>query len=235
MFERFRQRQPGAPLGRIIFWHVMHALCVLWFLPLYRYRAYGRQNIPRTGPVLLVSNHQSFFDPILVGMASWHRQFYALARKTLWSNRLVGWLISMLNAIPVDRGTSDTAAMRKCVEVLKQGHALLVFAEGERSHGGEVRSFQPGIMLVIRRARPLVVPVALEGANQVWPRKQKRPHLTGRTAVSYGEPIPSEDLLEMKPGEALELLRSRVEAQRQELAAKMGTAQPGRDADPQTG
>lgn len=223
MIESLRRRHPGAPLWRILFWHVMHFLCFLWFVPAYRYRAWGARNIPLTGPLLIVSNHQSFYDPILVGLACHRRQFYALARSTLFDNPLLGWLIRMLNAVPVEQGAGDIAAMRRCLGVLEQGQALLVFPEGSRTLTGQTEPFEPGVMLLIRRAKPTVLPVAIEGAFEVWPRSKSRPRLTGRTGVMYGKPIPAQQLLAMKPEEALRSLRDQIEAMRQELAQRLST------------
>lgn len=221
MIESFQNRQPGAPWWRIAFWHVMHFFCVLWMVPFYRYRSWGRHRIPETGPLLLVSNHQSLLDPILVGLACHHRQFYALARSSLFRHRFFAWLIGMLNAIPVERGSSDTAAMRKCIDMLQQGQALLIFPEGTRTRTGRTEAFSAGTMLVIKRAKPMVLPVAIEGAHDAWPREKKLPRLTGRIGVMYGQPIPAQQLLAMGSGEALSYLQDQVETMRQDLAERL--------------
>ena len=204
-----------------LFWRVLHLFCFVWFLLFYRFRSFGVHHVPLRGPVLMVSNHQSFLDPIVMGLPMSRRRFHALARKTLWNNRFVGWLISGLNAFPVDQesGSGDLKAMRTCIDILKRGEALLVFAEGARTLTGRTEKFETGTLLLIKRAKPLVVPVALEGPYDIWPRNVSRPKLWGRVAMRFGEPIPAEALLAM-PGEAaLELLRFRVEAMRVELAA----------------
>lgn len=199
----------------------MQFLCLLWFVPMYRYRAWGVQRIPERGPVLLVANHQSFLDPIVVGAAAHKRQSYALARSTLFDNKVLAWMMTMLNAVPVEQGAGDTGAMRKCLSVLNDNQALLVFAEGARTLRGKTEKFEPGTMLLIKRAKPVVLPVALEGAYDVWPRNRKLPKLTGRIGVMYGEPIAAETLLAMKPAEALEHLREKVETMRLEVAERL--------------
>ncbi|MEO0965148.1 MAG: lysophospholipid acyltransferase family protein [Planctomycetota bacterium] len=226
-----QRRQPGASVARVVWWHFLHAICFLWFAPCYRFRAYHSNRIPMTGPVLFLANHQSFLDPIIVGLPSSHRQFYALARATLWNNRTVGRLISSLNAIPVDQEATDTKSMRACLDVLKQGHALLVYPEGSRTHDGTVQDFSPGVTLLIRRAKPTVVPVAIEGSFDAWPRTRKLPRATGRIAVMYGEPIPAEALLAHKPDAMLAELRETVEGMRQELAETLRRQEPTRYAD----
>jgi 1-acyl-sn-glycerol-3-phosphate acyltransferase len=229
MLDALRKRQPGQPLWRILWWHLLHLVCFLWFAVMYRFRAWGGHNIPAEGPVLLVSNHQSFFDPIVVGLGSHHRQFCALARSGLFKNKLFGWLIRSLNAISVEQGASDTRAMRACVNVLKDGQALLVFPEGARTPTGQVQRFESGTMLLIKRARPTVVPVAISGAYAAWPRDRAAPRLRGAVGVMYGEPIAADRLLAMDSEAALDWLQQRVAGMQEELAQRLDQ-QRGRSA-----
>ena len=157
----------------------MHGICYLLFLPLYRFRMRGVKHIPREGPLLIVANHQSFYDPIIVGLGIHKRPFFAMARKTLWDTKWVAWLIDSLNAVPVDQDASDMKAMRRTLGVLQAGQALMLFPEGARTPDGEVHGFAPGMMLLIRRAKPRVLPVGLDGAYDVWPRGRKRPPAGG--------------------------------------------------------
>ncbi|MFK7789579.1 MAG: lysophospholipid acyltransferase family protein [Phycisphaeraceae bacterium] len=221
MFRKLKQRQPGHALARIFWWHLCHALCVVWFAFCYRFRFFGQANIPRTGPVLFVSNHQSMLDPIIVGIGSSHRQFFAMARATLWNTKPLAVMMDTLNAIPVDQDNPDASTMKRCIEILKQDHALLIFPEGARTLTGKTEKFEPGTMLIIKRAKPTVIPVALEGAYQTWPRTKKLPKFFGRIACTYGEPIEAEELLKMKPKEALVHLQNKVESLRLELAESM--------------
>jgi len=227
MLTALRKRQPGRPLWRVLWFYLLHFPCFVWFALVYRFRAWGVRRIPAAGPVLFVANHQSFFDPIIVGLGAHRRQFFALARSGLFDNRLLGWLIRSLNAIPVEQGSGDTRAMRACVNVLKQGQALLVFPEGARTETGEVQPFETGTMLLVKRARPRVVPVAIDGAFDVWPRHQALPRPTGRIGVMYGEPIAPDELLALESEQARELLRERVERQRQTLADRLARQRPG--------
>lgn len=213
-----RARQPGAPLYRILWWYFLHRLCWLWIVPCFRYRAWHTQRLPLRGPVLLVCNHQSFLDPILVGLSGHRRQFYAMARSSLFRFRGFAWILRSLNAIPVERGSADTGAIRLCIEVLNRQQALLIFPEGTRTPDGTTKPFANGTMLLIKRAKPMVVPVAVEGSFAAWPKERKLPRLCGRVGVMFGEPIPAETLLAMETPEALEHLRATVEKMRLELA-----------------
>jgi 1-acyl-sn-glycerol-3-phosphate acyltransferase len=208
-------------LGRILWWEALWMLCRVWFGLCYRYRAWGVERIPSAGPVLFVVNHQSYFDPILVGLGAHRRHSYNLARSSLWRFKPLGWLISSLNGLPVERGAADLAAMRRCIELLKGGQALVVFPEGTRTPDGTTHAFAAGLMLLIRRAQPRVVPVALQGAFEVWPRSRRWPRLLGRTAAMYGRPVEARELLGVDAQMALERLRQEVETMRLELAERL--------------
>ena len=218
--SRDTQSDYRVPTRRRLWWRLLHGMCYLLFLPLYRFRMRGVRNIPMEGPLLVVANHQSFYDPIIVGLGIHKRPFFAMARKTLWDTKWVAWLIDSLNAVPVDQEASDMKAMRKTLGVLQAGQALMLFPEGARTPDGEVHDFAPGMMLLIRRAKPRVLPVGLDGAYDVWPRGRKYPKWFGRIAVSYGEPIEAEALLEMETEEALEKLRAAV-AREVEAASRL--------------
>jgi 1-acyl-sn-glycerol-3-phosphate acyltransferase len=224
--QSLRKRQPGQPLWRVLWWHLLHFICFLWFVPMYRFRAWGVKRVPEEGPLLVVSNHQSFFDPIIVGLGAHKRQFYALARSGLFKNKVLSWLIRSLNAVPVEQDGGDSRALRQCASVLKDGHALLVFPEGSRTLSGRVEPFAPGTMLLLKRAKPTVLPVALEGAYAVWPRGQTLPKLTGRIGVMYGEPIAADELLKMGSDEALQMLRQRIQTMQDDLAERLARERP---------
>ncbi len=223
LLTRLRARQPGTPIHRILWWQGYHFITFVWFVACYRFRAYGVRNIPDTGPVLLLANHQSYLDPIVVGLGGSKRQFRPLARKTLWDSALYRALVIPFDAIPVDQdsGAGDLKAMKACIEKLKQGHAVLVFPEGGRTEDGHVHDFQPGVMLLIKRAKPKVVPVALEGSFDAWPKGRKLPKLTGTIGCVYGDPVDPDELLAMGNDAALTHLRDTVASLREQLAVKL--------------
>lgn len=218
MLASLQARQPGATLRHIMAWYAVQFIGCLCFTSLYRFRAWGMANIPASGPVLFLSNHQSFMDPVIIGVGAHRRQFYAMARSSLFAHPAFAWLIRTLNAIPIARGESDIAAMRRCIDVLKANQGLLVFPEGTRTRDGRTARFATGTMLLIKRAKPVIVPVAIEGAYDVWPRDSKAPRLGGRIGLMFGEPIEADALIAMGAEAGLAHLRDKVEAMRLQIA-----------------
>ncbi len=147
-----------------ILWCPCYALSQTFF----RYRFSGKSQIPFTGPLLVVSNHQSNLDPVLVGLAS-PRQLKYLARIGLFFFPFNLW-IRALGAVPIDRERGALAGIRKTLELLKAGNAVLVFPEGSRTPDGELHEMLPGFVLLARRSGATIVPAALDGAFAALPR-----------------------------------------------------------------
>lgn len=188
----------------------------------FRARWFHVERVPITGPVLLVANHESFLDPPLVGCAIRKRQLAYLARAGLFKFKPLGWMLSSFNSIPVSESGGDVAAMRTVIALLEAGNAVLVFPEGSRSPDGAMKDFKRGAALIIRKSRCPVVPVAVEGCFEAWPRRRALPvPFVHRVAAIYGHPIPHEELAALGPDEALDRLRSEVIALHAELEARL--------------
>lgn len=187
---------------------------------LYRVRVFGRENVPAEGAILVLCNHQSFWDPMF--SQSWvRRPFLFVARETLFRG-FFGWLIHSLGSIPIRQGQADIRSIRTVIEVLKKGWAVCLYPEGSRTFDGRIAVIKPGFGLISRRARAPIVPMVIDGAFECWPRTRKRPRLTGRVGILYGKPISPEHIEEMGDerfaGELTDLLRQ----MQNELRAKMG-------------
>lgn len=155
-------------------------------------KVYDEKNVPLSGGVVLVSNHQSFVDPIFIA-AKLPRVLAFLAKSELFKPWGFRWLIRQCNAFPVKQGAGDVGAMKASIALLQGGKALLIFPEGSRSEDGELAPIAAGSALVIKRAKVPVVPVAIEGAFHVWPKHRLLPR-TGKVRVKFGEPIVIHDL-----------------------------------------
>lgn len=166
-------------------------LSIVFFVVLFRYRVFGRDRVPAEGGVLVVSNHQSFFDPVLVGLGL-GRQIHIMAREGLFRVPGFSTLIRSLNAFPVKRGAFDREAIRRALDVLERGDLLLVFPEGTRTRDGSLLVPKPGIGLLARRAGVKVVPAVIRGAFEAWPSHRLLFRAFVPLAVAFGEPVESD-------------------------------------------
>jgi 1-acyl-sn-glycerol-3-phosphate acyltransferase len=152
----------------------------------FQYRAYGQENIIEEGPAIMAANHQSYFDPPLVGITC-KNELYYLARKTLFEKKLLGPIISRVNALPVDLSRGDLAAFRSILKLLQEGHRTVIFPEGTRSLTGQIQKARPGIGMIIARTLAPVVPMRIFGSFEAWPKGGKiKPH---PITVVVGKPI----------------------------------------------
>jgi len=212
MLRRIRSKHPGSSLLHILFYNFCRMVAHALFIMLYRCRTRGVENVPETGGVLLVANHQSFFDPPIIGGSLTTRDTDFLARGGLFKFKPFAWLISALNATPIKQGAGDTGAMKETIRRLNEKKAVLVFPEGSRSDDGTIQPFARGISVLLKRANCVVVPVGIAGVWDIWPRHKRFPRLLTRpVAVVYGEPIETKELLADGPDAAISVLQEHVE------------------------
>ncbi len=132
-------------------------------------RSLGRHHVPSNGGGLLLSSHQSHFDPVLVGL-NCNRRLNYLARKTLFKNRLFAGIIRFLDAIEIDREGGGFGGLRETIARLGRGELVLLFPEGTRSADGNIAELKSGFLVVAKRANVPLIPVAVVGAFDVLPR-----------------------------------------------------------------
>ena len=196
-------------LGQRWFYSAVSVACFLTGLILFRLRCRGRHHIPRQGSVLVCANHQSVMDPVLVGLAI-PRRLNFLARRTLFEKQPLAWLITYLDAIPIDRDGMGLEGIKETLRRLKRGEMVLIFPEGTRTSDGELQSLKPGFQAVARRSQAALLPVAIDGAYQAWPRGARWPILT-RISLQFGEPLVAEQIAAMTQDELMEELTRRME------------------------
>ena len=171
-------------------------------------RCFGVHNLPATGGVLLVSNHQSFLDPVLTTMALYREGNY-MARDSLFNSPWLRRLIEYLNAFPVRRNTADIAAIKESMRRLKQGRVVLMFPEGTRTPDGRIQPLLPGMFAIAKKTGVPIVPVLVDGMFQAWPRHQLLPS-PGNVIVEYGKPVWPAQFEGRSPEQLMELVRQRL-------------------------
>lgn len=150
-------------------------------------KVYGAEHVPATGGVLLLSNHQSYLDPILVGVRI-GRPLSFLAKSELFKPWGFRWLIRSLNAFPVRQGAGDVGAVRETIARLKDGHVMTVFPEGTRCDDGKLQPLQYGFALIVRKVDVPIIPVAIDGSFQAWPNTKLFPR-PAKIRVKFGPPL----------------------------------------------
>jgi len=183
-------------------------------------RVFGLHHVPRCGAVLLASNHQSFLDPLLVTCIL-PRECHYMARDTLFRNKYFARLLGALNAFPIKRATADIAGVRETLRRLKGGALVLTFPEGTRSSDGRILPFQPGTFTIARKAGVAVIPVAVEGAYDAWPRSGKFPR-PARVWVEYGPPTPADVIANCEIKQIAVEFTARVRALHNGLRRRIG-------------
>jgi cytidylate kinase len=176
------KRTPATRVNRL--YTVMRIPVVALARAMFRLESQGRDNIPATGPVLLVANHSSLLDPPLIGAAA-RRQLIFLAKVELFQFPLFGGLMRRLNARPVRRDGADPAALRTAMRVLEEGRALLIFPEGTRGDEGVIRPAKAGAGMLAVLSGASVVPVYVRGSGRAWPRGRTFPR-PAKVTVTFG-------------------------------------------------
>ena len=166
------------------FWYTVSKIAARFF---FNFQVIHRERLLEEGPVIFASNHQSYFDPPLVGICS-QRDIYALARKTLFNIPLLGPLLPRINVIPVDRDGNDMSALKTIIRLVRGGNGVMLFPEGTRSPDGRLQPGKPGVGLIIAKTRAPVQPMRIFGAYEACPKGSGSIRLTPITMV-VGNPI----------------------------------------------
>ncbi len=190
-------------------------------------RLFGREHLPKRGAVLLACNHQSFLDPPLIG-AMTGRPLHYMARDSLFRVPGLSALIRIHNAFPVKQSTTDFASFKTSLRILKSNGALLLFPEGTRSQDGRIGECQPGIIHLMRRANVPVLPVAVEGAFDAWPRSALLPK-PARLWIQFGRLIGPTSFEGQNPSEAATHLTQHLRQLHNQLLMRAGKPPIGYD------
>ncbi len=156
---------------------------IIFLTIFHRFQVVGAENVPASGPVILVSNHVSYWDPFVMGAAS-PRIITYLAKEVLFKIPIVGFFIKGWGAVPVKRGRTDRESFTRYLELLKQGHALGIYIEGTRNRKNPDKMLPPksGPAMLTLRSNAPVVPLVLINSNKILRSFR-------RVKVIIGQPI----------------------------------------------
>lgn len=209
------------------FWPFTHAVVTnitvtlgyVFFRILNRTVVTGREHVPRRANTLLMSNHQTMIDSFIVGIAAYYPEslirprlipWNPAAEENLYKTRILGWLADNWKCIPIKRGRKDVSAIFKIAQAVRLGPVLL-FPEGTRSRNGQIGDPRGGAGLMIMETNPTVIPVRIEGMDQVLPIGATLPRIFKRISVHYGKPVDlSEFMRRPKNRETAILLMNKI-------------------------
>ena len=146
-----------------------HYVIIGFYDALFRGEIAGLEHIPRTGPFLIAANHASHLDPPIIG-SQVSRQIAFFARKTLWKPGFPSWWMDNVGCIPVDRDGSDLAAIKRVLQTLKTGKALILFPEGTRSPDGTLQPPKGGVGLIAAKTQVPVLPARIFNSHVAFGR-----------------------------------------------------------------
>ncbi|NJK39523.1 MAG: 1-acyl-sn-glycerol-3-phosphate acyltransferase [Oscillatoriales cyanobacterium RM2_1_1] len=161
--SRSREPLPSLVLYRLFKWSVVNPTFQIYF----RGRIYGAEQVPQQGPVVVVSNHASDFDPPILSNCM-GRPVAFMAKEELFEVPVLKQAIQLYGAYPVKRGAPDRSAIRAALASLDQGWATGVFLEGTRTPDGRITDPKLGAALVAAKAQAPLLPVSLWGTQAIW-------------------------------------------------------------------
>ena len=177
---------------REAFWYLVSRLAQVVARDLFRLRVDGLENLPKSGPFILSSNHQSFIDPIVLASVlpeEVFRNAFAVGTSEIFGAGLMRLLARWVRVVVVDPDANLVPAMRAGAYGLARGRVLLLYPEGERSIDGTPRIFKKGAAILSIHLQVPIVPVAIDGFYDVWPRGRKFFQKLAPLKIRFGEPI----------------------------------------------
>jgi len=187
---------------------VARCLAAFLFHTISPVKYHGLENLHLEAPYIMISNHSSWLDPICVAYAVKHDEVTFLTKKEAMKSKLANAALRKLHAIPVDRHNFDMAAMRACMQALKEGRILGIFPEGTRYKQGIMEELEGGIALLALRGNVPVLPMYIHGKIRPF----------HKTHCFVGVPLDLSDLKEMGIGkESSDLLLHRITVLYQEM------------------
>jgi 1-acyl-sn-glycerol-3-phosphate acyltransferase len=173
----------------VSYWAVVWFIRFLMLLYIKGPAVSGLENVPKTGGIILVSNHLNNADPCVIPGVS-HRRIITMAKKEMFRWPVISLLFRFIGAFPVDRQSADLGALRQAQHVVNDGLVLLMFPEGTRSRDHQLHSGFSGTALIAYRTGAPIIPIAITGTESIpWPWLFVRPFIGPRVTVRFGKPF----------------------------------------------
>ena len=192
------------------YYRFVQVIVAIGSMVFYKTRVHGLENVLHKGPSLVLSNHQSNLDAMVMG-AFYPGILSFMAKHTLFKYPPLSWILHGLDSIPVDRTSTGIGGMKVVLKRLKAGYRVLLFPEGQRCFDGELQPLMPGFCLLVRKTKVPIVPVGMDGPYQAWPRGTKFPK-PGHIHVVVGKPIYFDEVQHMSDAEMAEFVFVRMKA-----------------------
>ena len=179
MAEKKIERTPLYTFARVVFAVLFHTICPVKY--------YNKQALQQAdAPYILISNHNSASDPILLAYPVKKYEIRFVGKRELTNNKFAEWIVNQLHMIPVSRHATDMTAMRTCMQTLKDGHVLGIFPEGTRHHAELMENVESGAAMIALRANVPIIPMYLSAPIRPF----------RRVRVRIGEPMQIDDIKE---------------------------------------
>ena len=210
---------------------------VRWFfrtmMLAFRIRIDGMDRYPRTGPMLVCSNHQSNLDPLILGCVC-PRPLNYLSKKQLFDFKPLGWFLTWNDCIKIDR-KKGLGGIKETLKRLKRNESVVMFPEGTRSKDGNLQPVKSGFCTLVKKTKVSILPVAIDGAWDALPPHSPLPNFGATIQVVFGEAIEPHEYADLSDEELTLLLETRIrecfkKARRIKLRVKGGAIAEQTDA-----
>lgn len=172
-------------MGKVVYW-LCFFLINIYLKIIHHWKIKGKDNVPKEGKLIVVSNHVSYLDPPIVGCAI-NRKLHFMAKEELFEKKWFGFILKLIGSFPVKRGTPDKSAIRNSLKVLKEEKVLCMFPEGTRMKKGKLGEAKPGVILIALMSKSPILPVGIKHKDQDGPLR-----------VSVGKPFTIKDYYKKK-------------------------------------